>query len=84
MEYNSDLAAMIDSEVELPYSSPEEVEIRASTVIAVELIIQKIREDPMLKQHITCSYEVDWLLWQLGEKTLKELKPHHKVLSIFY
>ena len=49
MEYNSDLAAKIDSEVELPYSSQEEVEIRASTVIAVELIIQKIREDPMLK-----------------------------------
>ena len=63
MEYHSDLAAKIDSEVELPYSSPEEVEIRASTVIAVEMIIQKIRDDPMLSQHITCSYEVDWLLW---------------------
>ena len=84
MEYHTDLANKIDQEVELPYSSPEEVEIRASTVIAVELIMQKICEDPTLSQHITCSYEVDWLLWQLGEKTLKELKPHHKVLSIFY
>ena len=63
MEYNEDLASKIDSEVELAYSSPEEVEIRASTVMAVELIIQKIRADPMLSEHITCSYEVDWLLW---------------------
>lgn len=84
MEYNEELATKIDSEVELPYSSPEEVEIRASTVIVVELIIEKIRADPILSKHITYSFELDWLLWQLGEKTLKELNPHHKVLSIFY
>jgi hypothetical protein len=48
MEYSEELATKIDSELELPYSCPEEVEIRASTVIAVENIMERIRADPML------------------------------------
>ena len=63
MEYSQDLAKKIDDEVELQYSSAEEVEIRAATVISVEKIIAVIREDQELSKHITCSYEVDWLLW---------------------
>lgn len=31
-DYSPGLAAKIDQEIELPYSSPEEVEIRAATV----------------------------------------------------
>lgn len=84
MEYSEDLAKKIDSETELQYSSAEEVEIRAATVISVEKIIEVIRNDKDLCEHITCSYEVDWLLWQMGEKSLESMKPHHKVLSIFY
>ena len=83
-EYETDLALKIDSEVELPYSSVEEVNIRASTVVAVEMILDQIRADTFLNERIKNSYEVDWLLWQMGEKELKEMKPHHKVLSIFY
>jgi hypothetical protein len=63
MEYTPELATKIDNEEELPYSSPEEVEIRASTVIAVEMIMEKIRGDPEINKHVTCCYEVDWLLW---------------------
>jgi len=70
MEYSPDLASKIDSEEELQYSSVEEVEIRAATVISVEKIIAVIRGDAELSKHITCSYEVDWLLWQMGERSL--------------
>ena len=84
LQYDEDLSKMIDSETELPYSSPAEVEIRAATVLAVEKIMAKIRQDDFLSPKITNSYEVDWLLWQMGEKRLAEMKPHHKVLSIFY
>jgi len=62
-EYSESLAHKIDSEEELPYSSVDEVEIRAATVIAVEMIITEIRQDPYLAERIKNSYEVDWLLW---------------------
>ena len=68
----------------MAYSSKEEVELRAATVVAVEQIMGKIRQDPELNGQIKNSYEVDWLLWQMGEKSLQDMKPHHRVLSIFY
>lgn len=83
-EYTEHLEKMIDSEQELAYSSKEEIEIRAATVMAVEEIKQRIEKDEYLCQKIHYSYEIDWLLWQMGEKALGEMKPHHQVLSIFY
>ena len=83
-EYENTLADMVDKEIEMPYSSPEEVQIRAATVMAVEQIMAKIRASETLSPVIKNSYEVDWLLWQMGERQLGEMKPHHKVLSIFY
>jgi len=60
------------------------VEIRAMTIIAVEEILKLIQKDAELGAKIRYSFEVDWLLWQMGERSLSELKPHHKVSSIFY
>ena len=68
----------------MPYSGIDEIQIRAQTVNAVEKIISKIRADDFLVKHVKNSYEVDWLLWQMGERSLDSMKPHHKVLSIFY
>ena len=84
--YSSKLAELIDSEQELAFSSLEEVELRASTVVAVDLIMEEITKNGSeeLKQQVKRAYEVDWLLWQMGEESLKEMKPHHKVLSIYY
>ena len=74
----------MDSELELPYSSRDEVEIRAFTVVAVEMILHQIKNSEILKDKIHYAFEVDWLLWQMGESNLDIMKPHHKVLSIFY
>ena len=60
------------------------MQIRAATVLAVEMVLEDIKLNGQGKIPITCSYEVDWLLWQMGEKSLDQLKPHHKVKSIFY
>ena len=48
------------------------------------MILEKIKVSEVLKEKIKYSFEVDWLLWQMGENSLDEMKPHHKVLSIFY
>ena len=57
----------------MAYSSAEEIEIRAATVLAVDEIMAKIKSSGGTLP-ITCSYEVDWLLWQMGEKALAEAR----------
>ena len=42
-EYSDHLAKIVDAEVEMAYSSAEEIEIRAATVLAVELIMDRIK-----------------------------------------
>ena len=79
MEYSEALATKIDNCEELSHGGSDEIEIRAATVVAVERILAKISEDPALTVAIKHSYEVDWLLWQLGEKTLDSMKEHHRV-----
>lgn len=80
LEYAPELAAIIDRLEELPWGSRGEVEIRAQTVIAVELLQQALRgrNCPLM------TLECDWLLWQKGEEMKDEILPHHRTLSIYY
>jgi len=49
----------------LEYSCKEEVEIRSLTILAIEKIKEYMQKGGSKK--IKYSYEVDWLLWQMGE-----------------
>ena len=55
-------------------------------MITVDSILGRIQEigSDALKNQIKYAYQVDWLLWQIGEKSLNEMKPHHRVCSVFY
>ena len=44
LEYSSELASLIDNESELAFSSRWELELRASTIIAVDLIMAEIKQ----------------------------------------
>ena len=72
MDYSEKLAQLIDTTTlevpnELLYSSVYELEIRAATVLAVEKIMSEIKKRPILQDKITYAFQVDWLLWQMGE-----------------
>lgn len=89
MNYSPALSQLIDTSTldnpnELPYSSVYEVEIRAATVVAVEMIMGEIKKRPKIADKIKYAFQVDWLLWQMGECQLDKLLPHHCVHSIFY
>ena len=43
LEYSDHLAKIVDTNIEMAYSSAEEIEIRAATVIAVDLIMDQIK-----------------------------------------
>jgi hypothetical protein len=90
--YTKELAARIDGKVEVGVGSEEEVEIRAATVQAVErlrkLMTEKEGEEEegkgQHKREKIISVELDWWLWQEGEKLKDELPPHHRTLTVFY
>lgn len=80
LRYSPELAATIDRREELIAGSEEEIEIRASTIWAVELLKQELEK---LGRSLR-SFEIDWLLWNLGQDEAFKQKPYHRVRTIFY
>ena len=78
--YAGDLAERVDRGDFLEPGSPEEVEIRANTLWAVELIRRKMRE---LGNHLR-AFEIDWILWNLGQEERFRAKPYHRTVTVFY
>ena len=80
MKYSDSLAATIDSRKEIFFGAEEESEIRACTVIAVEMLQKELA---VLGVDLLVI-EVDWLLWQRGEVAKDNILPHHRTLTIYY
>lgn len=57
-----------------------EIEIRASTIIAVEMIKEELKKNGKIYN----SIDIDVYLWEEGEKIKDNIKPSHKTLSIYY
>ncbi len=80
LEYDQELEHKIESKIILPSGSKEEVEIRAATVQAVELI-----KNALQKRKIPCnSALIDNWLWSLGQEKEFRKKPYHLCRTIFY
>jgi hypothetical protein len=78
--YSPELARIIDAKEEIAANTECEVELRAATVHAVELMSAALarRGTPMP------AFQLDWLLWERGEAQLDALAPHHRTRTIFY
>ena len=77
-EYSKELANKIDNFIIIPEGSDEEVEIRANTVYASDLLckeVNKHRKDRIIPANI------DEYLWLEGKKSKK---PRHFTRTIFY
>ena len=84
LQYESKLATWVDDQEELDHSYIDEVSIRAGTVVAVEELVQKIKEkisiivgenksdrsESELERLVedVSAVTVDWYLWQKGEQ----------------
>jgi len=79
LKYDESLASAIDRKEEL-IPGEQEMEIRAATIQAVERMVTSLKE----KGVAITSQQLDWLLWERGEATMEQLKPHHRTLTIFY
>jgi hypothetical protein len=80
ISYHPDLAARIDVLERLEPGSEEEIEIRATTIVAVEAM----RELFSLSGCDTTSARVDGWLWTLGQDDAFRRHPYHRCRTIFY
>ncbi|KDO34736.1 hypothetical protein SPRG_00798 [Saprolegnia parasitica CBS 223.65] len=80
LEYTPALEAMIQAKQQIPFGSHMEIEIRACTIQAVEMLHAAL----VGKGHRIKVIELDWLLWQIGENAKEALPFHHRTLSVFY
>jgi hypothetical protein len=79
--YDENLAARIDSDELIPSGSPEEVEIRACALHAVELMAKSLKE----AGHDISPVGLDYVLWNRGQKPYyKKVKPRHRTRTVFY
>jgi hypothetical protein len=80
LSYQSELANRVDRLVPLPAGSPEEVEIRAATIWAVEVLSQELARRG---QSVTAAQLDNWL-WTLGQQDTFRSRPYHRTRTIFY
>jgi len=80
LRYTPTLAHAVDQQILIDPGSPEEVEIRANTIWAVELIKQELeRTGTKLR-----AFEIDWILWDMGQGEEFKVRPYHRTVTIYY
>jgi Queuosine salvage protein len=70
LRFDPGLVARIDREEPIEHGSPEEVEIRACALHAVELIVAAAPQ--------TCAAQVDQVLWLRGQEARYKAVPRHR------
>lgn len=78
--YSPELESKVLNKQIITQGTDEEIEIRALTVVAVDLLQKECAAlgNPLL------SVEMDWILWERGESMLPSLPPHHRTLTVYY
>lgn len=80
LEYATVLAEKIDNKIEISHDSPEEVEVRANTIWAVENIKEEVKKrNPQIR-----SFEVNDHLWLATQEKFDGEKPYHLTRTTAY
>ena len=84
--YHESLAGAVDRLQELEAGSEEEVAIRSATVVAVEWLVEELHRQQQEAPSTApwTAVQTDWYLWQVGEQLKHDIRPHHRVRTIFY
>ena len=80
LDYDAALAARIAREELLPVGSPEEIEIRALAVHAVECLVAALADRGVRSS----ARELDQLLWVQGQDPAIKAHPRHRTRTVYY
>ena len=80
LRYHPSLAETIQRYELIPPGDEREIEIRAATVWAVELLrISLAQRGKRLN-----AFEIDWLLWNASQSMPTDAEPYHRTLTVYY
>jgi hypothetical protein len=80
MAYAPELGAQVDGYQEVVAGSAPEVEIRAATIWAVELIRRALAERNVIRS----ASEIDYRLWSESQTPTPDMRPYHRTRTIYY
>ncbi|MDQ3811196.1 MAG: queuosine salvage family protein [Chloroflexota bacterium] len=80
LRYQEELLARINREELIASGSREEVEIRATALHAVELMVAELRG----QGEAVTPMQLDYLLWNRGQGAAYKAQPRHRVRCVFY
>jgi hypothetical protein len=80
MVYAPELAAQVDAYQEIAAGSEPEVEIRAATVWAVELLRRALTQHEIARS----ASEIDYRLWSESQASTPDMRPYHRTRTIYY
>uniref|UniRef100_A0A7S3VJW6 Queuosine 5'-phosphate N-glycosylase/hydrolase n=1 Tax=Dunaliella tertiolecta TaxID=3047 RepID=A0A7S3VJW6_DUNTE len=87
LEFSSELESKIGAGQELPAGGEEELEIRAATITAVEDLkdaLSKSGRCQAVGAAVPITIQLDWFLWEVGEREREAHPPAHHTLTIYY
>lgn len=79
IEYHPELAQRVDQQELLASGSEEEIEIRAATIWACELLHHAMQQHG----YRMSAAEIDQRIWLLGQQ-LADMRPYHRTRTIYY
>jgi hypothetical protein len=80
LRYAPELEAALQARQLIPANSTWELEIRAGTIWACELIRQALEQ----RDVSLMAMEIDWALWLTGQSLPPGSEPYHRTLTTFY
>lgn len=80
IEYSDSLAEKIDTQTELLHNSPEEVEIRANTIWAIQYITEEVKK----RNPDIVAFQINDHLWLATQEKFEGDKPYHRTRSTAY
>jgi hypothetical protein len=80
LEYQHSLAERVDKQELLAAGGEAEVELRAATIWACELLRREMSD---VAGSVITAVEIDQLLWYLGQNA-SDMRPYHRTRTIYY
>lgn len=77
LEYDEELANLVDNKIEIAENSIYEVEIRANMIIAINMIKERLGSK-------IDAIDINDIIWSLGHDKSKEIKPYHMTRTMSY